>query len=222
MNKLLLTAMVFITPLAAFAEQGFYIQGQINKVFVRDLDGSASGTVDGVSTTLDGEIEYDESTTAGIEIGMKGIADTNWRAGIQYIAPEFEFRKAKVTSATIDGTNYAADLSLTRDELKTAGVDLDADAKMLFVNGYYDFVGHWDSFVPFLGAGIGGVEFDGASGTELGVAAMIGFKKYVTDSKQLYIGHKSSFTNVNGPTVRGVEMDDLKFYTATFQLGYEF
>ena len=53
-------------------------------------------------------------------------------------------------------------------------------------------------------------------------AVMLGFKKYVTDSKQLYIGHKSSFTRVKGPEVSGVNFDDVDFYTATFQLGYEF
>ena len=209
-------------PLSAFSDQGLYIQLQGNKVFPMDIDASAS---DSDGDSLSGEIDYDESFTPGIEIGMKAIGDSNFRAGLQYIAPEFEFNNAKVTSATIGGVNYAADLRLDRSEL-TSGNSLDADAKMLMINGYYDFAGHWESFVPFVGVGVGMVDFDKAKDKEFGYAAMIGFKKYITDSKQLYIGHKSSFTRVQGPELRltdiNVNLDDVDFYTATFQLGYEF
>ncbi|MEL0056086.1 MAG: hypothetical protein VW666_04630, partial [Methylophilaceae bacterium] len=111
--------------------------------------------------------------------------------------------------------------TLSRSDLTSQDI-IDADAKMLMINGYYDFAGHWESFVPFVGLGVGMVDFDRASDKEAAAAVMLGFKKYVTDSKQLYIGHKSSFTRVKGPEVSGVNFDDVDFYTATFQLGYEF
>jgi hypothetical protein len=206
MKKILSILALVALPLSAFCEQGLYIQLQGNKVF--PMDAKASGTVEG--NTINGDVEYDDSFTPGIEIGMKGIGDTNFRAGIQFMQPEFEFNKAS-------GTTTLSRSDLTRQEI------LDADAKMLMINGYYDFAGHWESFVPFVGLGVGMVDFDRASDKEAAAAVMLGFKKYVTDSKQLYIGHKSSFTRAKAPKVSGVSFDDdIDFYTATFQLGYEF
>ena len=223
MKKILSILALVALPLSAFSEQGFYIQLQGNKVFPMDTDASVSSAIGGTSATLSGEVEYDDSFTAGVEIGMKGIGDTNFRAGIQFMQPEFEFVKATGTSLTYDGVDYT-DPSLgqiSRSDLDPNNI-IDADARMLMINGYYDFAGHWESFVPFVGLGVGMVDFDRASDNEAAAAVMVGFKKYITDSKQLYIGHKSSFTRVKGPEVSGVNFDDIDFYTATFQLGYEF
>ena len=224
MKKILSILALVALPLSAFSEQGLYIQLQGNKVFPMDTDASANlGSLNGKPLVLNGEVEYDDSFTAGVEIGMKGIGDTNFRAGIQFMQPEFEFVKATGTSLTYDGVDYT-DPSLgqiSRSDLDPNNI-IDADARMLMINGYYDFAGHWESFVPFVGLGVGMVDFDRASDNEAAAAVMVGFKKYITDSKQLYIGHKSSFTRVKGPEVSGVNFDDIDFYTATFQLGYEF
>jgi hypothetical protein len=221
MKKLFLFLALCSAPFLAFSEQGFYIQLQGNKVFVQDTDVSVTDSIGGVSATLSGEAEYDDSFTLGVEVGIKGIADTNFRAAIQFMQPKFEFKKATGGTLNYDGVDYSVAGELRRSDLEPQDI-IDADAKMLMINGYYDFAGHWETFVPFVGVGVGMVDFDRASGKEAAVAAMLGFKKYITDSKQLYIGHKSSFTRVNGPTVSGVSFDDVNFYTATFQLGYEF
>jgi len=206
------------------AENRFYIQGQTNTVMPGDVDSKTfSGTLDDVAiSNLKASFDFDNSTTVGIEIGFKNIYDTNFRAGLQYIAPEFEFNKLDVSAtATIDGTNYNATYS--RSDAANDGLNLDIDAKMLFLNVYYDFTGYWDTFVPFLGMGAGIADYKGVDAREPAVAGMVGFKKYIDDDKQLYFGHKSTYTRSSGPELDGVlKFEDVEFYTATFQFGYEF
>jgi len=206
------------------AENRFYIQGQTNTVMPGDVDSKTfSGTLDDVAiSNLKASFDFDNSTTVGIEIGFKNIYDTNFRAGLQYIAPEFEFNKLDVSAtATIDGTNYNATYS--RSDAANDGLNLDIDAKMLFLNVYYDFSGYWDTFVPFLGMGAGIADYKGVDAREPAVAGMVGFKKYIDDDKQLYFGHKSTYTRSSGPELNGgLKFEDVEFYTATFQFGYEF
>ena len=218
--------MLFLLSLSFFsqAENRFYIQGQINTVMPGDVDSKTfSGEVNGVAiSNLKASFDFENSTTGGIEIGFKNIYDTNFRAGLQYIAPEFEFNKLDVSAtATIDGTNYNATYS--RSDAANDGLNLDIDAKMLFLNVYYDFAGYWDTFVPFLGMGAGIADYKGVDAREPAVAGMVGFKKYIDDDKQLYFGHKSAYTRSSGPELDGgLKFEDVEFYTATFQFGYEF
>ena len=189
-----------------------------------DIDSKTySGTLDGVAiSNLKASFDFDNSTTGGIEIGFKNIYNTNFRAGLQYIAPEFEFNKLDVSAtATIDGTNYSAIYS--RSDATTDGLNLDIDAKMLFLNVYYDFEGYWDRFVPFLGIGAGIADYKGVDAKEPSVSGMVGFKKYIDDDKHFYFGHKSTYTRSSGPELDGgLKFEDVEFYTATFQFGYEF
>ena len=224
MKKLII--LLFLLSLSFFsqAENRFYIQGQINTVMPGDVDSKTfSGTVDGVAiSNLRASFDFDNSTTGGIEIGFKNIYDTNFRAGLQYIAPEFEFNKLDVSAtATINGTNY--NKTYSRSDAANDGLNLDIDAKMVFLNVYYDFSGYWDTFVPFLGMGAGIADYKGVDAREPAVAGMVGFKKYIDDNKQLYFGHKSTYTRSSGPELDGgLKFEDVEFYTATFQLGYEF
>ena len=224
MKKLII--LLFLLSLSFFsqAENRFYIQGQINTVMPGDVDSKTfSGTVDGVAiSNLRASFDFDNSTTGGIEIGFKNIYDTNFRAGLQYIAPEFEFNKLDVSAtATINSTNYNATYS--RSDAANDGLNLDIDAKMVFLNVYYDFSGYWDTFVPFLGMGAGIADYKGVDAREPAVAGMVGFKKYIDDNKQLYFGHKSTYTRSSGPELDGgLKFEDVEFYTATFQFGYEF
>ena len=218
--------MLFLLSLSFFsqAENRFYIQGQINTVMPGDVDSKTfSGTVEGVGiSNLKASFDFDNSTTGGIEIGFKNIYDSNFRAGLQYIAPEFEFNKLDVSAtATINGTNY--NKTYSRSDAAIDGLNLDIDAKMLFLNVYYDFVGYWDTFVPFLGMGAGIADYKGVDAREPAVAGMVGFKKYIHDNKQLYFGHKATYTRSSGPELDGgLKFEDVEFYTATFQFGYEF
>ena len=128
------------------AENRFYIQGQTNTVMPGDVDSKTfSGTLDDVAiSNLKASFDFDNSTTVGIEIGFKNIYDTNFRASLQYIAPEFEFNKLDVSAtATINGTNYNVGTTYSRSDSTTDGLNLDIDAKMLFLNLYYDFAGYW-------------------------------------------------------------------------------
>jgi len=201
-----LIVFLYLLSLSFFsqAENRFYIQGQTNTVMPGDVDSKTfSGTLDDVAiSNLKASFDFDNSTTVGIEIGFKNIYDTNFRAGLQYIAPEFEFNKLDVSAtATIDGTNYNATYS--RSDAANDGLNLDIDAKMLFLNVYYDFAGYWDTFVPFLGMGAGIADYKGVDAREPAVAGMVGFKKYIDDDKQLYFGHKSTYTRSSGPELDG-------------------
>jgi len=145
-----------------------------------DVDSKTySGTVDGVAiSNLKASFDFDNSTTGGIEIGFKNIYDANFRAGLQYIAPEFEFNKLDVIAiATINGTNYNVGATYSRSDATTDGLNLDIDAKMVFLYVYYDFAGYWDTFVPFLGMGAGIADYRGVDAREPAVASMVGFKK---------------------------------------------
>jgi hypothetical protein len=226
LKKLILFLCLLFLSFFSHAENRFYIQGQINTVMPGDVDSKTySGTVDGVAiSNLKASFDFENSTTGGIEIGFKNIYDTNFRAGLQYIAPEFEFNKLDVSAtATINGTNYNVGTTYSRSDATTDGLNLDIDAKMLFLNLYYDFAGYWDTFVPFLGIGAGIADYKGVDAREPAVAGMVGFKKYIDDDKQFYFGHKSTYTRSSGPELDGgLKFEDVEFYTATFQFGYEF
>ena len=204
MKKLIVFLYLLSLSFFSQAENRFYIQGQTNTVMPGDVDSKTfSGTLDDVAiSNLKASFDFDNSTTVGIEIGFKNIYDTNFRAGLQYIAPEFEFNKLDVSAtATIDGTNYNATYS--RSDAANDGLNLDIDAKMLFLNVYYDFSGYWDTFVPFLGMGTGIADYKGVDAREPAIAGMVGFKKYIGDDKQLYFGHKSTYTRSSGPELDG-------------------
>ena len=204
MKKLIVFLYLLSLSFFSQAENRFYIQGQTNTVMPGDVDSKTfSGTLDDVAiSNLKASFDFDNSTTVGIEIGFKNIYDTNFRAGLQYIAPEFEFNKLDVSAtATIDGTNYNATYS--RSDAANDGLNLDIDAKMLFLNVYYDFSGYWDTFVPFLGMGAGIADYKGVDAREPAVAGMVGFKKYIGVDKQLYFGHKSTYTRSSGPELDG-------------------
>ena len=224
MKKIIILLCLLSLSFFSQAENRFYIQGQINTVMPGDADSKTfSGTVDGVAiSNLKASFDFDNSTTGGIEIGFKNIYDTNFRAGLQYIAPEFEFNKLDVSAtATINSANY--NLTYSRSDAANDGLNLDIDAKMLFLNVYYDFAGYWDTFVPFLGMGAGIADYKGVDAREPAVAGMVGFKIYIDDDKQLYFGHKSTYTRSSGPELDGgLKFEDVEFYTATFQFGYEF
>ena len=77
--------------------------------------------------------------------------------------------------------------------------------------------------MPFLGIGAGIADYKGVDAREPAVSGMVGFKKYIDDDKQLYFGHKSTYTRSSGPELNGgLKFEDVEFYTATFQFGYEF
>ena len=146
MKKLILILCLQFISFFSQAENRFYIQGQINTVMPGDVDSETySGSVDGIAiSNLKASFDFENSTTGGIEIGFKNIYDTNFRAGLQYIAPEFEFNKLDVSAtATINGTNYNVGTTYSRSDSTTDGLNLDIDAKMLFLNLYYDFAGYW-------------------------------------------------------------------------------
>ena len=146
MKKLIVFLYLLSLSFFSQAENRFYIQGQTNTVMPGDVDSKTfSGTLDDVAiSNLKASFDFDNSTTVGIEIGFKNIYDTNFRAGLQYIAPEFEFNKLDVSAtATINGTNYNVGTTYSRSDSTTDGLNLDIDAKMLFLNLYYDFAGYW-------------------------------------------------------------------------------
>ena len=207
------------------ASQKFYIQGSLNQIFVDNPDidrynGSTSGLT---FTGLDGTLEFDNDTGLGFEIGLKSISESNFRLGYQYSKFDLKFDKGSGAGTITDGSNTVNfSVSATKSQLEAIGIDFDNDVSLHMVNGYYDFNGYWETFVPFVGVGLGIASIENAQDDESAYSFILGFKKYISENN-IYIGYQSSFITIDGPEDKlELEYDDINVHIASIQVGFEF
>jgi opacity protein-like surface antigen len=87
-------------------------------------------------------------------------------------------------------------------------------------NAYYDFKND-SQFTPFVGFGLGVADIKNATDNEFAYTVNAG-AKYNID-KNVYIGVKAAYTNINGPSDElGLKYQNLEIFTANVALGFEF
>ena len=219
-KKLLITSLLAST--SAFAVTP-YVEGQLTYINIDDVDSkSLSGSVSGITYTgAKVEHDYDNDLAFGFEIGAKDFGIKGIRLGLSYTRAKFDLDSSEVTGSITDGTTTInAGLNIKSSEFKSVGLDFDNSAKLYMANLYYDFDLN-EKLKPFVGVGAGWADIENIDGNEFAASVSAGAKYYF--DKQVYLGGKASYTNVNSPKDDlGLKYDDIKLYSATVMLGYEF
>jgi len=219
-KKLLITSLLVST--SAFAVTP-YVEGQLTYINIDDVDSkSLSGSVSGITYTgAKVEHDYDNDLAFGFEIGAKDFGIKGIRLGLSYTRAKFDLDSSEVTGSITDGTTTInAGLNIKSSEFKSVGLDFDNSAKLYMANLYYDFDLN-EKLKPFVGVGAGWADIENIDGNEFAASVSAGAKYYF--DKQVYLGGKASYTNVNSPKDDlGLKYDDIELYSATVMLGYEF
>jgi opacity protein-like surface antigen len=224
MNTFKFFMMTFILiSSSVFADIKPYIEGQLIYFDLDDVDTkSYSGTTSGITyTNARGTFDYDSDITGGLEIGVKGIFNDNFRIGLAYSKPNFELDSLTLNGSITDGVDtLTGPGTFTPAQLESVGLSANNDAKSYMFNLYYDFDAT-NTFKPFIGAGLGITDIENAEDKEFTYAAMAGAKYYFNDN--VYFGGKFSYTTINGPKDKlGLEYDDIDLYSGTLMVGLEF
>ena len=151
-----------------------------------------------------------------IDLGIKGV-----RLGLSYTRAKFDLDSSDVSGTITDGTTTInAGVKIKSSEFKSVGLDFDNTAKLYMANLYYDFDLN-EKVKPFVGVGAGWADIENIDGNEFTASVSAGAKYYF--DKQVYLGGKASYTNINSPKDDlGLKYDDIELYSATVMLGYEF
>jgi hypothetical protein len=205
---------------------GLYVEGQVNYTQVQDIDlKTFSGTIKGdrVFTGLKGLLEYESDIGYGIEVGVNEFLNKNFRLGLSYGANKIELKKAtNVSGTTSKGGEDPINLPTPASPQNVRDVELnfDSNVKIYSLNAYYDF-NNFNSFVPFVGVGLGQVDILNAKDKELSKSLYLG-ARYLVD-KNIYVGGKGTYSMIDGPEDKnGMKYDDITLYAVTLSVGYQF
>jgi opacity protein-like surface antigen len=217
-------SMFALTPAMAegFPSVGPYVEGQIGRMQVNDVDGSTSAAAGGFNVDASTKAEYDSDIAFGAEIGVRKIADTGFRVGASFTSFQADLEQVDLGAAlsfngTVIGTAAG---TFTADQLATAGVTLDNDVKAYSINAYYDF--DLDKrFTPYVGVGIGLADIENANDKELMLSGHAGINYALTE--KLYVGARGTYHRINGPSDSfGIDYDDITAYSVGAVVGYNF
>jgi opacity protein-like surface antigen len=199
--------------------EGLYVEGQVNYTQVQDIDlENFTGTRNGrFFQNLKGKLGYDSDIGYGVEVGVSEFLNKNLRLGLSYGANKIELKKATQISNT-DGEPLPS--SATPQEIRDLGFNFDSNVKIYSLNAYYDF-NNFNSFVPFVGVGLGQVDILNAKDKELSKSLYLGVR-YLVD-KNIYFGGKGTYSMIDGPEDKnGMKYDDISLYAVTLSVGYQF
>ena len=216
-----IAAGVFTSATTATAQQ-FYAEGQIARTQVQDVDSTTSAASGAWSAAVSGSLEYDPSVEYGIELGVRAIAGTRFRAGFSYSQFEAEFEKGTASAAlSYNGTTVLSGAgSFTRADLQNAGVTADNKVKVYSLNGYYDFEAG-KGVTPYLGLGVGLSDIENANDKEFTLAGYAGVNYDLTE--KFYLGIRGSLRRVSGPTDSfNINYDDVTAWSIGAVLGVKF
>ena len=219
--KSLLLPTLFVTS-SAFAVTP-YVEGQLTYINIDDVDSKTySGSVSGITYTgAKVEHDYDNDIAFGFEIGAKDFGIKGVRLGLSYTRAKFDLDSSDVSGTITDGTTtISGTTNVKSSTFKSVGLDFDNTAKLYMANLYYDFDLN-EKVKPFVGVGAGWADIENIDGNEFTASVSAGAKYYF--DKQIYLGGKASYTNINSPKDDlGLKYDDIELYSATVMLGYEF
>jgi len=199
--------------------EGLYIEGQVNYTQVQDIDlENFTGTRNGrFFENLKGKLGYDSDIGYGVEVGVSEFLNKNFRLGLSYLENKIELKKATQISNT-DGETLPS--SATPQEIRDLGFNFDSNVKIYSLNAYYDF-NNFNSFVPFVGVGLGQADILNAKDKELSKSLYLG-ARYLVD-KNIYVGGKGTYSMIDGPEDKnGMKYDDISLYAVTLSVGYQF
>ena len=200
--------------------EGLYIEGQVNYTQVQDIDlKNFTGTISNgrTFTNLKGKLGYDSDIGYGVEVGVSEFLNKNLRLGLSYGGNKIELKKATQISNT-DGEPLPS--SATPQEIRDLGFNFDSNVKIYSLNAYYDF-NNFNSFVPFVGVGLGQADILNAKDKELSKSLYLG-ARYLVD-KNIYVGGKGTYSMIDGPEDKnGMKYDDISLYAVTLSVGYQF
>jgi len=199
--------------------EGLYIEGQVNYTQVQDIDlENFTGTRNGrFFENLKGKLGYDSDIGYGVEVGVSEFLNKNFRLGLSYLENKIELKKATQISNT-DGETLPS--SATPQEIRDLGFNFDSNVKIYSLNAYYDF-NNFNSFVPFVGVGLGQADILNAKDKELSKSLHLG-ARYLVD-KNIYVGGKGTYSMIDGPEDKnGMKYDDISLYAVTLSVGYQF
>ena len=145
-----------------------YVEGQISRVMIDDVDANTSVQGGGFNAAIDLVGEYEDATAFGVEVGLAGIGGTGFRAGIGYTTFDAELEAVNVSGAiSFNGTVlFAGAGRVTAEQLENAGAEIGEEVRALSVNAYYDFQLD-SSFAPYLGVGVGRADIENVKDKEI-------------------------------------------------------
>ena len=225
LNKLT-TAVIFAVSIASINAQAAtpYVEGQIgyanaSKVNTNTYNGEVEPGI--TATDLKGSLNYDSSASFGAEIGMKDVLVPNLRLGASITTMKFDLKNATISGSVTDGVDtISGSLPITAAQFASVGLNFDNRVNLYMANAYYDFKND-SQFTPFVGFGLGVADIKNATDNEFAYTLNAG-AKYNID-KNVYIGAKAAYTNINGPSDElGLKYQNLEIFTANVALGYEF
>ncbi len=225
LNKVFIATALIATTTTSISAQAAtpYIEGQIGYANTDKVNThSYSGTDGSITiTNLMGRLNYDSSASFGAEIGMKDILVPNLRIGASFTTMKFDFKNAVISGSITDGVDtISGSLPISAADFATVGVSFDTRVNLYMANAYYDFKND-SQFTPFVGFGVGVADVKNAIDNEFAYSVNAG-AKYNID-KNVYVGAKATYTNINGPTDQfEIPYKNIDLYTINVALGFEF
>lgn len=222
MKKITTIVLLLVTTsFNSYAQVKGYIEGQVNYTQVQDIDlKNFTGTISNGRTfeNLKGKLGYDSDIGYGVEFGVSEFLNKNFRLGLSYGVNKIELKKATGVSGLSNGDPLPS--SATPQDVRGLGLNFDSNVKIYSLNAYYDF-NNFNSFVPFVGAGLGQTDILNAKDKELSKSLYLGAKYFM--DKNIYVGGKGTYTMVDGPEDKnGMKYDDITLYAFTLSVGYQF
>lgn len=208
-------------------ERVFYLEGMLGFSFPQDVStetytGTAFGVIDFDDASL--VLDYEDAITYGAEYGMYLSESVRLGFSIQSIAADLQKIKGTSGTATLDGTVYdLTTLSVSRSDYVGAGFDgddLETKNGFFSVNAYYDLPAS-GKLRPFMGLGLGAVDFENAPDNEFAASLYAGARYFYQDNA--YAGIKLGAHRISGPEDElGVQYEDFNVFTAAATIGFEF
>lgn len=199
-----------------------YIEAQVGYTDLSKVNTNTySGTADGITATnLMGKLNYDSSASFGAEYGLNDVIVDNLRVGVSFSTMKFDLKNAVISGSLTDGvTTYTGPVTLSAADFASVGVSLDNRVYLYMANAYYDFKNK-SPFTPFVGFGLGVADIKNADGNEFAYSLNAG-AKYNID-KNVYVGAKAAYTNINGPTDQlGIKFKNIDAYSVNVSLGFD-
>jgi opacity protein-like surface antigen len=222
MKKITTIVLLLVTTsFNSYAQVKGYIEGQVNYTQVQDIDlKNFTGTISNGRTfeNLKGKLGYDSDIGYGVEFGVSEFLNKNFRLGLSYGVNKIELKKATGVSGLSNGDPLPS--SATPQDVRGLGLNFDSNVKIYSLNAYYDF-NNFNSFVPFVGAGLGQTDILNAKDKELSKSLYLGAKYFM--DKNIYVGGKGTYSMIDGPEDKnGMKYDDITLYAFTLSVGYQF
>ena len=199
-----------------------YVEGQISRVMIDDVDANTSIQGGGFNAAIALVGEYEDATAFGAEVGLAGIGGTGFRVGLGYTTFDAELEAVNVSAAvSFNGTVlFAGAGRVTAEQLENAGADIGEEVRAYSINSYYD-LDLGSSFKPYLGVGVGKADIENVKDNEIMLSGYAGVNYLISNG--LYAGLRASIHNIEGfEDEAGIIYDDVRVYAVGAVLGYSF